>query len=277
MGFSERYGHATPRESLQLNSIHEKLRIKIWNCIDLNFISTLNSRFKDYNSNHESICRVIWTEFLERDIDAMHPFKVRLGVSFFQDVRSIYNKMEWFEVYEFIENLSILDQIEFDGHFTKDINIALEAEHSGYRLVNNQVLKITDKGEIESIEEAIESNKESPASTHLKAAINLLSIKNPDYRNSIKESISAVESACSILVDKPKATLGDALNILEREYNLHPALKKSFNSLYGYTSDAGGIRHKMKQGDEEPEHGDAIFMLVSASAFINYLQFKFKK
>lgn len=277
MGFAEKYGHKPPRESLQLDSIDKKLRIKIWNLIDLNFISELKLRSKNPYSNHWGICRVIWTEFLEQDIDDIHPFKTSLGISFFADVRSIYNNMEWFEVYEFIENLSTLDKIEFEGKFVDDVNDVLEREQSGYRLVKNQVLKLTDKGEIDSIEKAIESDNGGPTSSHLKAALNLLSIKNPDYRNSIKESISALESACSILVDKPKATLGDALNILEKEHNLHPALKKSFSSLYGYTSDAGGIRHKLKEGDKEPEHGDAIFMLVSSSAFINYLQFKFKK
>ncbi|MEM9118458.1 MAG: hypothetical protein AAGD09_11315 [Cyanobacteria bacterium P01_F01_bin.56] len=38
-----------------------------------------------------------------------------------------------------------------------------------------------------------------------------------------------------------KATLGAALKILETE--LYPALTKAFSSLYGHTSDTGGIRH----------------------------------
>lgn len=276
MGFAERYGHKPPRESLQLDSIDKKLRIKIWNLINRHFISVLELRSTDPYSNHWEICQLIWTEFLERDIDDIHPFRASLGVGFFEDVKSIYNAMPWFEVYEFVENLSRLDNIDFEGRFAYDINYILESEHSGYRLVDNQILKITNEGEIESIEQAIESDNTGLISTHLKAALNLLSINSPDYRNSIKESISALESACSILVGKPKATLGEALNFLEKDYNLHPALKKSFSSLYGYTSDAGGIRHKIKEGDEEPEQGDAIFMLVTCSAFINYLQFKFK-
>ena len=100
--------------------------------------------------------------------------------------------------------------------------------------------------------------------------------KNPDYRNSIKESISAVESFCKLLTKNEKATLGEALKVLEDKYELHPALKSSFSHLYGYTSDADGIRHCLI---DQPNLSfeDAKFMLVSCSAFINYLVTKTSK
>lgn len=50
----------------------------------------------------------------------------------------------------------------------------------------------------------------------------------------------------------------------------HPALEKAFSSLYGYTSDASGIRHALM--DEHNLHfEDAKFMLVACAAFISYL------
>ncbi len=57
---------------------------------------------------------------------------------------------------------------------------------------------------------------------------------------------------------------------IETKISLHPALKDAFSSLYGYTSDAEGIRHALL---DEPNLSfeDAKFMLVSCSAFINYL------
>lgn len=67
--------------------------------------------------------------------------------------------------------------------------------------------------------------------------------KNPDYRNSIKESISAIEALCKIKTNDDKATLRKALNLIEQKYGLHPALKGAFEKLYGYSSDADGIRH----------------------------------
>jgi hypothetical protein len=97
--------------------------------------------------------------------------------------------------------------------------------------------------------------------------------ENPDYRNSIKESISAVESIAKSITGKPKATLGEALKVLEVSNKLHPALKNSFLSLYGYTSDEGGIRHSML-AEPDLTIADAKFFLLSCASFINYLKSK---
>jgi len=93
---------------------------------------------------------------------------------------------------------------------------------------------------------------------------------SPDYRNSIKESISAVESVAQIITDDSFATLGSALKVIERKGTMHPALKASLSSLYGYTSDADGIRHAMLKASSLC-FIDVKFMLVACSAFINYL------
>ena len=53
-------------------------------------------------------------------------------------------------------------------------------------------------------------------------------------------------------------------------FYIHPAMEKSFLSLYGYTSDEDGIRHAMT---DEPNvtADDAKFMLISCSSFVNFL------
>jgi hypothetical protein len=95
-------------------------------------------------------------------------------------------------------------------------------------------------------------------------------MKNPDYRNSIKESISAVESMRRTLTGDPNATVGAALNVIEDKVGLHGALKASLSNLYGYTSDEDGIRHAML---EKPDitFNDTKVLLVSCSAFVNYI------
>lgn len=111
--------------------------------------------------------------------------------------------------------------------------------------------------------------------THLRTALDYISNReNPEYRNSVKESISAVESFCSIMTGDGKATLGKALTQIEQSHKIHGALKEAFSSLYGYTSDSGGIRHSLLEDDVNVTLGDAKFMLVSCSAFINYLKTK---
>ncbi|BDW92739.1 hypothetical protein MACH07_15710 [Flagellimonas marinaquae] len=279
MDFAHRYGYRKVRDALQLESIDDKLKIKLWNLIDRYFISNLNKRYHKSRSKVDAICKHIWTEYLDRDVDTFLPFFNRLGPNFFQDVKSIFNAMEWYDVYVFLENLAKLDDPAngfYLGEFTYLVNEILEREQSGYRFVENQILKITSEEEVSSIENAIESDNTGLVSNHLETALSLLSNKEkPDYRNSMKESILAIEAMCSVIVGNPKATLGEALKVLENKHNLHPALKSSFGSLYGYTSDADGIRHKLKDGDQEVEYADALYMLVSCSAFINYLQSKY--
>ena len=97
-----------------------------------------------------------------------------------------------------------------------------------------------------------------------------------DYRNSIKESISAVEAVCREMTGKNN--LGDALNELEKTGVVIPKVMKiGFDKLYGYTNNKEtGIRHALmdNEGTYIPSSSEAIFMIVSCSAFINYLYAK---
>lgn len=95
--------------------------------------------------------------------------------------------------------------------------------------------------------------------------------KKPDYRNSIKESISAVESLAKIITKNDKTTLGQALKEIESKHNIPSSLKTAFSALYGYTSDEGGIRHSLIETGVTVDIEEARFMLIACSAFINYL------
>ena len=92
----------------------------------------------------------------------------------------------------------------------------------------------------------------------------------PDYRNSIKESISAVEAAVQFLAGKKSYGVERPLKAIEEEFEIHPALRGGFEKLYAYTSDADGIRHALLEKDKLTQ-ADARYMLVACSAFANYL------
>jgi len=79
---------------------------------------------------------------------------------------------------------------------------------------------------------------------------------------------------CILITGDPKATLGNALKTIEKKHGLHKSLKNAISSLYGYTSDSSGIRHALTDNSEEVQFEDAKFMLVSCSAFVNYLMAK---
>jgi hypothetical protein len=180
-------------------------------------------------------------------------------------------------VYDFIECVANIFPVEeTNEQFKKTCNQVLEQEISAYRFVGNQIVQITSKKEIAELEEALETPLK-PVRTHIENSLKLLSDrKSPDYRNSVKKSISAVEAICRLITKNKKATLGQALKEVETKVGLHGALEKAFSNLYGYTSSADGIRHSLM---DEPtlSFEDAKFMLVSCSAFINYLVSKASK
>ena len=147
----------------------------------------------------------------------------------------------------------------------------MQQEYVGYRLIRGQARPITDENEVRTIQETV-NTKYSEVAQHIGKALSFLSDRQaPDYANSIKESISAVERMCSLILGHA-TTLGDALKHLEDSgVTIHAALKRAFSQLYGYTSDASGIRHSGELGGKDSTFEEAKFMLVSCCAFINYL------
>lgn len=142
----------------------------------------------------------------------------------------------------------------------------------GYRFVNGVLCRIVNEEEIKSIESAIAESPDAVAEQLNNALLAFADRERPNYANVVKESISAVESQCCILTGDSKASLGAALKKLEDSgVRIHPALNKALHQLYGYTSDDPGIRH----GGAAMVNVDvalAQFMLVTCSAFVNYLR-----
>lgn len=153
-------------------------------------------------------------------------------------------------------------------------NAIFQREFIGYRFIDKQITPISDEFEVREIKQALE-NPYSSVYEHLSKANKLIADRSkPDYENSIKESISAVEALCEVLtgITGKEATLGRMLKKLEENgVVIHSGLKAAFNSLYGYTSDANGIRHAGNIGGPASTFEEAKFMLVSCSAFVNYL------
>lgn len=180
----------------------------------------------------------------------------------------------WWLIYELIEVYiaQILKPLK-KSEFISQVNRILEEENSGYRMVAELFVPITNEIELTEVEKTIFSSFDT-VEKHMKKALNLFSDRlHPDYENSIKESISAVESMCCIITGESgkSATLGATLKKLEKHnIYIHEALKSAFEKLYGYTSDENGIRHggiDFKGASSD----DARYMLISCSAFINYL------
>lgn len=280
MRFSQKIGKTSVRDRIQIESIDEKLENRLWNTILDDFFYRLGANPEYYISNESDVGQIftiIWQEFFGNRRDEIPGWnRKQISVSGNLDfIKEWFFKSQWYEKYDFLEFLSRFQQ----NYFIEVCNDSLKTEMSAYRLVDSCIVQITSEEEIIEIEDALSnSSKWEPVNTHLKTAIEYFSNReNPDYRNSVKEAISSIESLCAIITGDSKATLGPALGIIEKQYKIHGALKSAFTSLYGYTSDAGGIRHKLLEDDITVTMEDAKFMLVSCSAFINYLKVKIEK
>ncbi|WP_175429471.1 AbiJ-NTD4 domain-containing protein [Aeromonas caviae] len=271
MKFSERIGKRPVKDIIQIDGMDDDLRNSLWNVLELCIWRRSGFLHRPGMTvglgTIDDFSAKLWTAFYKRRLDSRPHFSDRI----MDQIRSDFFSCEWFDVYDFLEFVLNYKRAEF---IEKEVNSVLERELAGYRYISGNFVQVTDKQEIESIEQALDAGPFAGVEAHLRSAIDHLSRKqDPDYRNSIKESISAVESLAKELTDNHKATLGQALSILEKDGKIHPALKSALTALYGYTSDEGGIRHAML---DEPNlsASDAKFLLVACSAFINYLKEK---
>lgn len=267
LSFSERYGYMN--KPLQTERITNELRNRIWNI----YCSDVDTCYTEWDSNYlEDIMDSFG--FVVENINDGDDLKHNL-----ETFQKWFMKAEWYKIYDFIEKyLNCLSATE-RKYTRKKINSVFEAENAGYRVIGNQVVPITNQNEILCIEQA-QKTKYNNVNTHFKKATELFSRRpSPDYENSIKESISAVEALCCIITGESggNATLGKTIKKLKDSgIRIHPAMESAFSSLYGYTCDENGIRHGGIDFTNAPAE-DAKYMLVSCSAFVNYLLEKWSK
>lgn len=272
--FSQRYGYSPLENAFQRESADEALRTKLWNVLKVTVWDNYDPHDRqlvEVSQKINAMVRRLWFHFFNRDLDSLPDFLPQFHGdknTSYHHLKNFFFSCNWFELYDFIEEIS-LDQSELIGDEAREwINNVLEEQNAAYRFVGKEIAEITDKQEIEAIEDGL-AHPEIAVRTHLETALRMLSDKqSPDYRNSIKESISAVEAACRLTSGKEAATLSDALKKIK---NIHPALSKAFNQLYGYTSDESGVRHSLI---DEPNitYAEAKFMLIACSAFVSYLK-----
>ena len=266
-GFSDRNGIKSENTQMQYKDFDDHTRVCFVNLINIIYNAVY---CRDYDHKNQS--------FLKQILSNVYMETVEFSDHYMYDKDKVFDLINTTLLCD--EYDSVLTLVEFicrkltdasNTDWSTEFNIIFQQEYVGYRFVNKKIIQITDENEINSIEDALKTQHES-VRKHLDKAVVLLSDrKNPDYENSIKESISAVEAMCVSILGKG-ATLGAALKQLEKDgVVIHPSLKSAFEKLYGYTSDANGIRHAGNIGGKSSTFEEAKFMLVSCSAFINYL------
>lgn len=280
MTFSDRLGITQPNAVLQVDSINVDLQNGLWEaCVEF----YLNNFDEGARVGHTSriILKDIYVNYLKQTSDNID---FRFHIELAKQKEMFFGSI-WYEVYNFIEflsgcagrnfsrgqNLFFPEPMKYDLAFRNRVNFFLEREKSAYRFIDDILTPISSELEIKAVEDAIAiDDKFVGARAHIRNAVVLYGRKpEPDYRNAIKEAISAVESAVRVLTGNVSATLGDGLKALDKAKPLHPAFKHAMDKLYGYASDEGGIRHSLIDFASVDE-ADAKFMIIACSAFLNF-------
>jgi len=252
--------------TIQTEGMNDALRNSLWNF--------LHYLYENPNENWISVAKWVAEFFLKVPVDELshRDYGCRNWL------KEQFYRLTWYEVYDFIEFIienheKMIPLSQYRSRQLEEFfNVIFERELSGYRFISGVIAPISSQAEVSEISGAVESTARSGlegAHEHLQSALKLLGKKpDPDYRNSIKEAISAVESISKQLSGNVAQGLSGAFDALS--IDIHGALKAGFIKLYGYTSDEDGIRHAIL---EQPNIGfaEAKYMIVSCSAFVNYL------
>ena len=276
--FSQRIGIIPEQKQIQIDYIDDELKSRLWNVVYKIIIEDMMSRDTHFLGRFKDFAEQIYHNFYKKSVDSIPDYKS----TFIKQLKVNFFSWEWYKIYDFIEFLLHIEKFIPDiTEFIDACNNILREEFSGYQIVNDQIAPITNNIEINEVENAVKNSENFTslrgANIHLNKALEMLSDKkNPDYRNSIKESISAVEAVAKVISNNSKDSLGAALDKIKGKIDLHPSLERGFKQIYGYTSDSSGIRHALMDNSSCYQE-DALYILVCSSSFINYLVTKSQK
>lgn len=260
----ERLG-LTPPPKLAMDQVSTELRTSVWNLIHDIF---LHSNILALVDSARAIAHQLrWQMDQIANAGALVD---RLKVTFLSQAQGL----EFYEILEIVvQRMRDWPQPrESDAEYWGLWNRVLADDGAFFRFNNGELVPLTSEIEIAEINKAMSADTPGVA-THINAALKLMPpASNADMRNAVKEAISAVEAALRYVTQQPSSTLAKALPEFEKRFgDLHPAYRDALSKLYGYTSDASGIRHSLTESSTPVTVDDARFMIVICSAFANYV------
>jgi hypothetical protein len=285
MNFSKRMGYEE-EIPIQFEAINAELRNRLWNAVK-NILKSLDRINKkddeslaiityqaeinhDYRRIHSieyiNLVEKIWDQFFKELVDKI-PY-----MDLWEPGETIYQKFSrlvWNKVYDLLEFLAESLTGEIKINFIESCNKILEVENSAYRFIEEIIVDITNQMEIDVIKEALLSPFDEPA-THIENALRYYSDReNPDFANSVKESVSAIESIARI-----KTSTNEPLSniVKHKKLGIHEGLNQILNKINAYRGDASGVGHSIKPNDSPPKKNEAHLFLVICSAFVNFLK-----
>lgn len=202
-------------------------------------------------------------------------------------LRNLVMNIPWYRFYDTVETVAEkIIEIDDDDNFTQSRKNE-SFSFSAYRQRVNELFseynidwKMNESGQLELplppfLEEKVKSTEERladefrPARAHFAKARAFALGSHRDAENSIKESISAIESICKTFYPDA-STLGDALKMMRKDGSVSPMLITIVEKFYAYANAEPAVRHGSNKDSAVLEH-DAELALHFAAAFIRTL------
>lgn len=203
-------------------------------------------------------------------------------------LRNLVMEISWYRFYDTVETVAEkLINEDNDDNFAWGTPKNESFSFSAYRQRVNELFseyqvdwKMNEAGQLESplpsfLEEKIKGTEEmladryKPARAHYAKARAFALGAHRDAENSIKESISAIESVCRTFYPGA-ATLGDALKMMKKDGSVSPMLITVIDKFYAYANAEPAVRHGSDRASSVLEY-DAELALHFAAAFIRTL------
>ena len=278
--FSQREGRTPLPEPMRLDHIPQRFRQLAWKVIDGEIGDSADryyGRSDSYSSflSKPNIGSIIYSykfdvlEQLHDDIEWCGPTE---SAYFFKELISNGNDHQLLTLIEFVlrheycpENLrkglvAVFDKAPI-AYFVVEVN--------GHSTIIPRMSRESGEAILQAIQ-AIQDSDMDGAETHLRRAAEHLNAQR--YADSIRESISAVESVARRIAPHEN-TLGGAIKSLEKKELLkNNQLKKGFEQIYAYTNSEEGVRHSLVFKDSADVGLDeAMFMFGACASFAAYL------
>jgi AbiJ N-terminal domain 4 len=263
--FSQRIGARRPPKS-GLEEASPELRTALWNVLH-------KPAFPEEQEHRERAlahARAMWNHLgwrTDQVPQLPHQMRESLAAEWFS-----CRWPEFFDLIEFTARTLATSVAPVRQQWFEMLNRVLESKGCAYRFIAEQLVPFTNTAEVTEVVRGAESAIPD-VGAHIREAARLLPPNtgaNP--RDSIRESIAAVEAALRHLNGNSSATLTEGLAAFEDKHGpLHPSLRQGLATFYAYTADETGVRHALIDETTGVTGDDARFMLVTCSAFTNYL------
>ncbi|ASK87000.1 AbiJ-NTD4 domain-containing protein [Sphingorhabdus sp. SMR4y] len=269
LSFSQRNSLVDIPPQMQLAEINLAMRAKLWRAFRLslqNEKKTMSSYFAFGNQWTE-----IWEDWLvDRCGEFIDSNTFKLGQHSLK-IRELVETSVYYRLLDFLE--FVYNHHATPLYLLSDMETIFDQCRPAYRFVSGMLVPIADENEIQGVETALSEIRLTDAAgvkAHLTKSAKML--RDGDWATSIRESITAVESAARSAAPGTK-DLKSALSELGKAGHLkHKALQSALNQLYGYTSDEQGIRHALVfKGEADADEAEAVFMFGACASFVSYL------